>query len=43
VNNNITFKLNYFHGIFEKQASAISTANVGANFDAIAGRMQIVF
>jgi phosphate-selective porin OprO/OprP len=43
VNNNITFKLNYLHGIFEKQASAISTVNVGANFDAIAGRMQIVF
>ena len=43
MNNNITFKLNYLHGIFEKQASAISTVNVGANFDAVAGRMQIAF
>ena len=43
VNNNITFKLNYLHGIFEKQASTLSTVNVGANFDAIAGRMQIAF
>jgi phosphate-selective porin OprO and OprP len=43
VNNNIMFKLNYLHGIFEKQFSALSNANVGANFDAIAGRMQIAF
>ena len=43
VNNNIMFKLNYLHGIFEKQFSTLSNVNVGANFDAIAGRMQIVF
>ncbi len=47
VNTNIMFKLNYLHGMFEK--SALPTAaipgitNVGANFDAIAGRMQIAF
>jgi phosphate-selective porin OprO/OprP len=43
VNNNIMFKLNYLHGTFEKQFSALSNANVGANFDALAGRMQIAF
>jgi phosphate-selective porin OprO and OprP len=47
VNTNIAFKLNYLHGIFEKQALPTATipgiTNVGANFDAIAGRMQIAF
>ena len=43
VNSNIMFKLNYLHGTFEKQFSALSNANVGANFDAIAGRMQVQF
>ena len=43
VNNNIRFMLNYLHGTIEKQASAVSTVNTGANFDAIAGRMQIAF
>jgi phosphate-selective porin OprO and OprP len=47
VNTNIVFKLNYLHGIFEKQALPTATipaiTNVGANFDALAGRMQISF
>jgi phosphate-selective porin OprO/OprP len=51
VTSNIMFKLNYLHGIFDKTAFAInaananlvSTGNVGANFDAVAGRMQIAF
>jgi phosphate-selective porin OprO and OprP len=47
VNTNIAFKLNYLHGIFEKQALPTATipgiTNVGANFDAIAGRMQVAF
>jgi phosphate-selective porin OprO/OprP len=43
VNSNIRFMLNYLHGTVEKQASAVSTVNTGANFDAIAGRMQIAF
>jgi phosphate-selective porin OprO and OprP len=43
VNSNIMFKLNYLHGTFEKQASALLNTNVGANFDAIAGRLQVQF
>jgi phosphate-selective porin OprO and OprP len=47
VNTNVMFKLNYLHGMFEKQALPTATipgiTNVGANFDAIAGRMQIAF
>ena len=43
VNSNIRFMMNYLHGTVEKQASAVSTVNTGANFDAIAGRMQIAF
>jgi phosphate-selective porin OprO/OprP len=51
VNSNIRFILNYLHGTFEKQAVTISATNannvtftnVGANFDAVAGRMQIAF
>jgi phosphate-selective porin OprO and OprP len=43
VNSNIMFKLNYLHGTFDKQASAILNTNVGANFDAIAGRLQVQF
>jgi phosphate-selective porin OprO/OprP len=51
VNNNIMFKLNYLHGSIDKTAFAINAANanlvpagnVGANFDAVAGRMQIAF
>jgi phosphate-selective porin OprO and OprP len=51
VNTNIMFKLNYLHGTFDKTAFSINATNanlvpagnVGANFDAIAGRMQIAF
>jgi phosphate-selective porin OprO and OprP len=43
VNSNIRFMLNYLHGTIEKQASSVSFVNVGANFDALAGRMQIAF
>jgi hypothetical protein len=35
--------LNYLHGSIEKRASATSTVNTGANFDAVAGRMQVAF
>jgi phosphate-selective porin OprO/OprP len=43
VNRNIRFMLNYLHGSIEKQASATSSVNTGANFDAVAGRMQVAF
>jgi phosphate-selective porin OprO and OprP len=50
VNTNIMFKLNYLHGSFDKQATTTAVVpgmttfvNVGANFDAVAGRMQIAF
>jgi phosphate-selective porin OprO/OprP len=51
VNNNIMFKLNYLHGSIDKTAFAVNATNanlvpagnVGANFDAVAGRMQIAF
>jgi phosphate-selective porin OprO/OprP len=50
VNPNIMFKLNYLHGVFEKQTSSTAVVpgvttftNVGANFDAVAGRMQVAF
>jgi hypothetical protein len=35
--------VNYLHGTIQKQASSVSTVNTGANFDAIAGRMQVAF
>jgi phosphate-selective porin OprO/OprP len=34
---------NYLHGNIDKQASAISTVDAGARFDAAAMRMQIAF
>jgi phosphate-selective porin OprO/OprP len=40
---NIRFMLNYLHGIVDKQASAVSTADVGAKFDAVAVRTQVAF
>jgi phosphate-selective porin OprO/OprP len=43
VNRNIRFMLNYLHGTVKKQESATSTVNTGANFDAVAGRMQVAF
>ena len=51
MNNNIMFKLNYLHGSIDKTAFAINAANanlvpagnVGANFDAVAMRMQVAF
>jgi phosphate-selective porin OprO/OprP len=43
VNRNIRFMVNYLHGTIQKQASSVSTVNTGANFDAVAGRMQVAF
>jgi phosphate-selective porin OprO/OprP len=51
VNNNIMFKLNYLHGSIDKTAFAVNATNanlvpagnVGANFDAVAMRMQVAF
>jgi phosphate-selective porin OprO/OprP len=43
VNLNIRFMVNYLHGTIQKQASSVSTVNTGANFDAVAGRMQVAF
>jgi phosphate-selective porin OprO/OprP len=43
VNRNIRFMVNYLHGTVEKQESSTSTVNTGANFDAVAGRMQVAF
>jgi len=34
---------NYLHGTIDKQASATNTADVGAEFDAAAMRMQVAF
>jgi phosphate-selective porin OprO/OprP len=35
--------LNYLHGTVDKQASAVSAADVGAKFDAVAMRTQVAF
>ncbi|MEN3350110.1 MAG: phosphate-selective porin OprO and OprP [Bradyrhizobium sp.] len=43
VNNNVRFMLDYLHGNISKQASAISSADVGAKFDAVAVRTQVAF
>jgi phosphate-selective porin OprO and OprP len=43
VNGNVRFMLNYLHGDIAKQASSISSADVGSRFDAIAMRTQIAF
>ncbi|KJC62118.1 porin [Bradyrhizobium sp. LTSPM299] len=43
VNGNVRFMLDYLHGTIGKQASPISTADVGSKFDAVAMRTQIAF
>jgi phosphate-selective porin OprO/OprP len=43
VTNNVRFMFNYLHGNITKQASATSTSDVGAKFDAVAMRTQIAF
>jgi len=43
VNGNVRFMLDYLHGSISKQASPISTADVGSRFDAVAMRTQFAF
>lgn len=43
VNRNIRFMVNYVHGDIDKQASAVSSSDVGAKFDAVAMRTQVAF
>ena len=43
VNGNVRFMLDSLHGTVSKQASPISTADVGSKFDAIAMRTQFAF
>ncbi len=43
VNGNVRFMLDYLHGTVSRQASSVSTADVGSKFDAIAMRTQFAF
>jgi phosphate-selective porin OprO/OprP len=43
VNGNVRFMLDYLHGTVSKQASPVSTADVGSKFDAVAMRTQLAF
>lgn len=43
VNGNVRFMLDYLHGDVSRQASAISAADVGSRFDAVAMRTQFAF
>ena len=43
VNGNVRFMLDYLHGNVAKQATPISTADVGSKFDAVAMRTQFAF
>ena len=43
VNGNVRFMLNYLHGNVSRQATPISTADVGSKFDAVAMRTQFAF
>ncbi|WFU38169.1 OprO/OprP family phosphate-selective porin [Bradyrhizobium sp. CB82] len=43
VNGNVRFMLDYLHGTVSKQASPVSTADVGSKFDAVAMRTQFAF
>jgi phosphate-selective porin OprO/OprP len=43
INGNIRFMFDYLHGDIAKQASALSTVNTGANFNAFAMRTQVAF
>ncbi|MET4034495.1 phosphate-selective porin OprO/OprP [Bradyrhizobium sp. JR7.2] len=43
VNGNVRFMLDYLHGTVSKQASAVSAADTGSKFDAVALRTQFAF
>ncbi|WP_369721883.1 OprO/OprP family phosphate-selective porin [Bradyrhizobium sp. LLZ17] len=43
VNGNVRFMLDYLHGNVSKQASPVSTADVGSKFNAVAMRTQFAF
>lgn len=43
VNGNVRFMLDYLHGNVSKQASPVSSADVGSKFDAVAMRTQVAF
>lgn len=43
VNGNVRFMLDYLHGDISKQASSVSTADVGSRFNAVAMRTQVAF
>lgn len=43
VNGNVRFMLDYLHGTVSRQASPVSTADVGSKFDAVAMRTQFAF
>lgn len=43
VNGNVRFMLDYLHGTVSRQATPVSTADVGSKFDAIAMRTQFAF
>ncbi|WP_409363781.1 porin [Bradyrhizobium liaoningense] len=43
VNGNVRFMLDYLHGTVSRQASPVSTADVGSKFDAVALRSQFAF
>jgi phosphate-selective porin OprO/OprP len=43
VNGNVRFMLDYLHGTVSRQATPISTADVGSKFDAVAMRTQFAF
>jgi phosphate-selective porin OprO/OprP len=43
VNGNVRFMLDYLHGNVARQASPVSTADVGSKFDAVAMRTQFAF
>jgi phosphate-selective porin OprO and OprP len=43
VNGNVRFMLDYLHGTVSKQASPVSSADVGSKFDAVAMRTQVAF
>ncbi|NUR12980.1 MAG: porin, partial [Bradyrhizobium sp.] len=43
VNGNVRVMLDYLHGTVSRQASPVSTADVGSKFDAVAMRTQFAF
>jgi phosphate-selective porin OprO/OprP len=43
LNGNVRFMLDYLHGNVSKQASSVSSADVGSTFNAVAMRTQVAF